>query len=290
MHPWKISRFRKTVSPEQPSTAVAARRSLERQLAVARRAVARVRQDSQFVQAQLHSRTRFLASLSHELRGPLNGIIGFADLLSSDVLPPDSPRRQAFLGHIQQRGRHLLQLVEDVMTLSRVEAGLHTFRPEPLDPAQVVARVVDIRHTQLIRHGVSVVTQVDAALACVTADAPTLLQALTHFLDHAITVAPEGSEIRVRVLPQAPSAFRIEVATAGGHASHPTTAPPDTALGLTIVRRLVQAQGGVTGESSTPGRGTVLFLVLDQAAPTPARNGAATVPDGSDRPLPTRSP
>ena len=288
MHPWKLSRFRTPVRAERSSACDAARRSLERQLAVARRTVARVREDNRCVQAQLHSRTRFLASLSHELRAPLNGIIGFADLLASDVLPPDSPRRQAFLDNIHRSGRHLLQLIEDVMTLSRVEAGMRSFQPEPLDAAQVVARVVDILHTRLMRRRLSVVTQVDAALASMTADPPALLQALTHLLDYAVTVAPEGSEIRVRVLPHPPRGFRIEVASAAGQAPHPTRDASDTALGVTIARRLVQAQGGVTGMTSTPGGGTVLFLVLDQAcAPAPSRAAASSA---SDDALPARSP
>ena len=89
-------------------------------------------------------KSQFLANMSHELRTPLNAIIGFAELMVDGAVPPDSPEHNEFLGDILISGRHLLQLINDVLDLSKVEAGKIEFRPEDLNLGQLVSEVLAI--------------------------------------------------------------------------------------------------------------------------------------------------
>src|SRR4030095_3659948 len=87
-------------------------------------------------------KSEFLANMSHELRTPLNAIIGFAELLYDGQVDPASPQHREFLGDILTSGRHLLQLINDVLDLAKVEAGKLDFRPEQIDLSPVLGEVV----------------------------------------------------------------------------------------------------------------------------------------------------
>jgi PAS domain S-box-containing protein len=92
-------------------------------------------------------KSEFLANMSHELRTPLNAIIGFSELLHDGQVPASSPEHQEFLGDILTSGRHLLQLINDVLDLAKVEAGKLDFRPEPVDLTKLVQEMISITRT-----------------------------------------------------------------------------------------------------------------------------------------------
>ena len=97
-------------------------------------------EENRRVQEASRLKSEFLANMSHELRTPLNAIIGFAELLHDGQVTPDMPQFKEFLGDILTSGQHLLQLINDVLDLSKVEAGRLEFHPEDTRPRQVVAR------------------------------------------------------------------------------------------------------------------------------------------------------
>lgn len=233
---------------------------------------------------QIHEANRlksqFLANMSHELRTPLNAVIGFADLLHSGFITPDSPKHQEFLGHIGTSGRHLLQLINDVLDLSKVESGKFEFFPEPIDLAVLLKEVKDILHTAMQRRGSTIDIDVDPELSGLMLDPARLKQVLYNYLSNAIKFSVAGGHIQVRVSAQGPDHFRIEVEDTGIGIS-----PADltrlftefqqldtgyskqhqgTGLGLALTRRLVQAQGGSVGVRSTLGRGSVFHAVLNR--------------------------
>ncbi|MGE5452748.1 MAG: PAS domain S-box protein [Acidobacteriota bacterium] len=223
-------------------------------------------------------KSQFLANMSHELRTPLNAIIGFADILRTGQVQPDSPKFQSFVGHIATSGRHLLQLINDVLDLSKVESGQFKFFAEPIGPQQVLEEVLAILGTEASRKQLRLDGRADPALERIEIDVGRLKQVLYNFISNAIKFTPEGGEVRVRFLPEGPDWFRIEVEDTGiGIADKdlpslfaqfmqldtgPTKRYEGTGLGLALTRSLVEAQGGSVGVRSSPGVGSVFHAVL----------------------------
>jgi PAS domain S-box-containing protein len=227
-------------------------------------------------------KSEFLANMSHELRTPLNAIIGFADLLGRGTVPPQSPKHAQFLQHISTSGRHLLQLINDVLDLSKIEAGKLEFHPRPIALPDVVKEVVDILQEGARRGGVRLHQELDASLTDLLLDPSRLKQILYNYLSNAIKFTPQGGRVTVRALPEGDRMWRLEVEDTGvgiaaddlsklfvefqqidGGMSRQHTG---TGLGLALTRRLAHAQGGTVGVSSTPGVGSVFHVILPRDA------------------------
>jgi PAS domain S-box-containing protein len=223
-------------------------------------------------------KSEFLANMSHELRTPLNAIIGFAELLHDGQVPPSSPHHQEFLGDILASGRHLLQLINDVLDLAKVEAGKLEFRPEPVDLARLLAEVTAILRTTVASKRLHLELEVSPHVDGVVLDPGRLKQIAYNYLSNAFKFTPAGGSVRVRVTPEGADAWRFEVEdtgigiaeadlgrlfsefqqlAAGGARQH-----QGTGLGLALTRRLVEAQGGSVGVRSTLGEGTTFHAVL----------------------------
>ena len=243
--------------------------------------VQRLEAENRQVQEASRLKSQFLANMSHELRTPLNAIIGFADILATGAVPQSSPKHQTFLGHIATSGRHLLQLINDVLDLSKVESGKFDFSPEPMRLAEVVQQVSNVLHPDLQRKRLSIETAVDPSVDELMLDPARLKQVLFNFLSNAVKFTGEGGLITVRALPQGPHHFRLQVEDTGigiaegdidklfvefqqldaGHDKQ----HQGTGLGLALTRRLVQAQGGTAGVTSVLGEGSVFYVVLNRA-------------------------
>ncbi len=244
-------------------------------------------------------KSQFLANMSHELRSPMNAIIGFSDLLYLDGPPIEKAKQHQYIGHIRTSGRHLLQLINDVLDLSKVEAGKFEFFPEPLELPGVVNEVVTVLYTQIQRKRLQVDVRVAPEFHRVTIDPARLKQALYNYLSNAIKFTPENGRISVRVVADAPGFFCLEVEDTGIgiaeidlprlfvefqqlDASY-TKRHQGTGLGLSLTRRMVEAQGGSVGVRSVPGKGSVFFLVLP-VSPQAARIGSVDMTPPADVP------
>ncbi len=227
-------------------------------------------------------KSEFLANMSHELRTPLNAVIGFADLLREGHVPPDSPKHREFLNHISNSGHHLLQLINDILDLSKVEAGKLEFFPEPVDLARTVQEVTAILGSTAAAKQIPVRLDLDPALdpalGPLRLDPARLKQVLYNYLSNALKFTPPGGSVVVRARPEGERMFRIEVEDTGigipsqqlgrlfvefeqldaGRAKNHA----GTGLGLALTRRLVEAQGGRVGVRSTPGQGSVFHAIL----------------------------
>jgi len=222
-------------------------------------------------------KSEFLANMSHELRSPLNGIIGFAELLFDGKLGPVSPEHKEFLGDILNSGRHLLQLINDVLDLAKVEAGRLEFRPEPIDLEKLVHEVTEVLGAVAAGKRIRLETQV-ASLGQVRVDPSKLKQVLYNYLSNALKFTPEEGRVIVRVKPEGADRFRLEVEDTGigigpedigrlfveFQRPESSVAQKDqgAGLGLALTKRLVEAQGGRVGVESTPGKGSVFHAVL----------------------------
>jgi PAS domain S-box-containing protein len=250
----------------------------------ARQAVERLGEENRRILEASRMKSQFLANMSHELRTPLNAVIGFADLLRAGAVPPDSPRHAEYLGHVASSGRHLLQIINDVLDLSKVEAGKLVFTPGQVDPQSLVDEVVAALGALAAGKRLELTARLAPGLHDLQLDASRLRQVMFNFLSNAIKFTPERGRVELRLLPEGPYHFRIEVEDNGIG-----IAPEDqerlfvefqqldagydkrhqgTGLGLALTRQLVQAQGGRVGVYSQPGAGSRFYAVLPRRPDT----------------------
>ena len=223
-------------------------------------------------------KSEFLANMSHELRTPLNGIIGFAELLVDGRAGALNEEQREYVGDILTSGEHLLQLINDVLDLAKVESGRMDFHPELVDTREVVDEVCGVLRPLADQRQLSLSIDVDPELDRVEADASKLKQVLYNYLSNAIKFTPEGGRVGIRLSPEGPESFRVEVEDTGIGISEKDLPRlfvefqqldagsakrfQGTGLGLALTRRLVTAQGGRVGVQSTVGRGSNFFAIL----------------------------
>jgi PAS domain S-box-containing protein len=268
------------------------------------------------IQEASRLKSEFLANMSHELRTPLNSIIGFAELLHDREVDPDSPQYLEFLGDILKSGRHLQQLINDVLDLAKVEAGKIELRPEPVDIAQLIAEVSAVVRGAASGKQIRIEAEVAEDAQHATLDPGRFKQILYNYLSNALKFTPEKGKVVVSARTESPDMLCLTVEDTGiGIApadlgrlfvdfqqleEGATKKHAGTGLGLALTKRLVEAQGGSVGVKSTLGKGSQFFALLPLHAPAsgiadrmPAkyglRDGAAAVlvieDDARDRAL-----
>ena len=234
------------------------------------------------------AKSAFLANMSHEIRTPLNGIIGMAHLIRQAGL---SAEQESRLGKLEVAASHLLQILNAILDLSKIEAGKLTLERRPLRIEAVVAETLSIVELTARKKGLELVSDVQACPRLLVGDATRLQQALLNYVNNAIKFTARGRvAVRAAVLDEdADSALlRFEVEDTGIGIEHDvlerlfisfqqadvstTRRYGGTGLGLTITRRMAELMGGDAGAESTPGVGSRFWFT--------ARLGKATTPAG----------
>jgi PAS domain S-box-containing protein len=246
-------------------------------------------------------KSEFLANMSHELRTPLNAIIGFAEMMHLGKVGPLADEHREYLGDILTSSRHLLQLINDVLDLAKVESGKMEFRPEKVDLAVLVAEVRDVLRGLAASKRLRIEVTIDPVATKVTVDPARVKQILYNYLSNAIKFTPEEGRIRVRVEGEGPDLFRLEVEDSGIGIAEESFGRlfvefqqldasaakryQGTGLGLALTKRIAEAHGGRVSVRSEVGKGSSFSAILPRTMRVSAEAGAPfdTLP-GAGRP------
>lgn len=261
-------------------------------------------------------KSEFLANMSHELRSPLNGIIGFAELMHLGKVGPVSPEHKEYLGDILTSSRHLLQLINDILDLAKVESGKMEFHPEKIDIGTVISEVCDILRTLIAKKKITLTINVDPKITDIIIDPAKLKQILYNYISNSVKFTNEGGKVNIHVFPEDENYFRLEVEDTGIGIREEDIPKlfaefqqldasldkkyQGTGLGLALTRRIAEAQGGQVGVKSVFEQGSTFFAILPRvpikigeslSTPKTSQLPSASVPSASvpSAPLPTAS-
>jgi len=219
--------------------------------------------------------SRMLAHMSHEIRSPLNAILGFTDLLGDERFGRLSEEQRKLVGEIGKAANYLLQLIGDVLDIARVDAGKINIQPERLSVSTVVQQSLTMAKGMARDKMIKLSAEVEPEALAVWADERRLKQILYNLLSNAIKFSGEGTRVQVRAWEDGERA-RISVTDQGiGIAPEDQErifeefvtldrpgSPGGTGLGLAVTRRLVEIMGGRITVDSQPGQGATFSFTL----------------------------
>ena len=246
------------------------------------------------------AKSEFLANMSHELRTPLNAINGFSEMMSEEMFGPIGDRRyKEYAKDILSSGQHLLALINDILDMSKIEAGKMGLRPEPMQPGEVIDDAMRLIRNRAEAAGLSLDVIIAEDAPVVEADYRAVKQILLNLLSNALKFTPRGGRIAITAdrgaaIDLAGGRIRIIVTDTGvgiAEADLARLARPfeqvesqhskttqGTGLGLALTKSLVELHGGTLDIKSKPGRGTTVSFTLPvkagQAEPFRARSAA----------------
>ncbi len=243
-------------------------------------------------------KSKFLANMSHELRTPLNAIIGFSDLLAEGTAGTLNTKQQRFVNHIKQGSGHLLQLINDILDLSKIEAGQLEIRCEHFPVAEAIPEVLSNIRPLTMAKNIEIQQKMQTTRT-VFADRVRFKQILYNLLSNAAKFTPKDGKVEVACVEEG-DMLSISVTDTGvgirpedqslifeefRQVANSGKSPEEgTGLGLAITKRLVERQGGRISVESSPGKGSRFTFTLPVGAPT--ANAEIVPPAPRPRPIP----
>ena len=233
----------------------------------------------------------FLASMSHELRTPLNGVLALSESLHEGVYGPVNAEQAGALRDIEQSGRHLLALINDILDLSKIEAGQLALEPGPVDVESLCQAAMRLVKEMALKKRHRVTLSIDGRVGSIVADPKRLKQVLVNLLSNAVKFTPDGGAVGLDVTADAAGetvSFAVSDSGIGirkedlGLLFQPfqqidsrlSREFAGTGLGLALVRRMVELHGGGIEVASEPGAGSRFTVTLPFRLPHPTASGA----------------
>jgi signal transduction histidine kinase len=229
------------------------------------------------LEAANRHKSEFLANMSHELRTPLNAIIGFSEVLGERLFGELNDKQAEYTDDILSSGRHLLSLINDILDLSKVEAGRMELEMEKFDLPLAVENALILIRERAARHGIRLHHRIDERLGDVIGDERKIKQILLNLLSNAVKFTPEGGRIDVDaavvdgtieisvtdtgvgIAAEDQDLIFEEFRQAGTNYAHKREG---TGLGLTLTRKFVEMHGGKIWVESQPGKGSTFTFTL----------------------------
>ncbi len=239
------------------------------------------------------AKSDFLAAMSHDLRTPMNAILGFSQLLESDTADPLSDKHRGQVREIRRAGSHLLALINDVLDLSRVEAGKQPISLESVHVLALVEECLRLMQPVAREHGIHLPTEAPGPCECIVrADRVRLKQVLVNLLSNAIKYNRPRGSVAINCAPVDEDAIRISVSDSGpglgpeqrerlfnafDRLGADTGTIQGAGIGLVLSKRLMELMNGSIGVDSAPGQGSTFWIRLHRAE-IPGSPEAPTAP------------
>ena len=237
------------------------------------------------IEAASRHKSEFLANMSHELRTPLNAIIGFSEVLLERMFGELNPKQEEYLQDVLTSGRHLLSLINDILDLSKVEAGRVELEPSAFNLPAALEGCLTLVRERTTQHGMALTLTVDERVGDVVADERKVRQVVLNLLSNAVKFTPDGGRVAVDaawvdggveiavsdtgigIAPEDQAAVFEEFRQVGRDQARKSEG---TGLGLALARKFVELHGGRIWLTSEVGKGTTFAFTL------PVRPGPAS--------------
>ncbi len=222
-------------------------------------------------------KSEFLANMSHELRTPLNAIIGFSEALIERMFGELNDKQADYMKDIHESGRHLLSLINDILDLSKIEAGRMELEPSDFDLPSALSNAMTLVRERAQRHGIALGLNIDPNLSSIHADERKFKQIVVNLLSNAVKFTPDGGRVDVSARLDGD---KVEIAVADtGIGIAPedqatvfeefkqvgrdyTRKAEGTGLGLALTKRFVELHGGAVRLESVPGKGSTFSFTI----------------------------
>jgi signal transduction histidine kinase len=262
-----------------------ANQQLQREMEERERAQRELRQAKESADTANQAKSGFLASMSHELRTPLNAVIGFSELLEQEIFGGLNDKQRSYVGNVLISGRHLLQLVNDILDISKVEAGRMDLVCEVTPLGSLFDTVRSVITAMAVKKGIDLQVEEAPEVPDLYVDPGRIKQVLYNLISNALKFTPRGGTVGVSARLEGEYARILVTDTGIGIAPEHLprlfrefeqlpqdagTRPEGTGLGLALTKRLVELHGGTVRVESTPGRGSTFSIYLPSRMPDDA--------------------
>lgn len=225
------------------------------------------------------SKSEFLATMSHELRTPLNAVLGFAELLETETFGPLNEKQKRFTANILTAGKHLLSLINDILDISRVEAGKMEWEQELIDLPTLFNGAVNLLREKAAQSGLKIQLDIDPGVGKFVGDERKLKQITYNLLSNAVKFTPAGGQLGI-IVKKENSLLEVEVWDTGIGIpkekreavfepfyqvdNYLTRKHQGSGLGLALVKKMVQLAGGRIWIEEAPGKSTVFKFIIPE--------------------------